>query len=237
MNLIVACILAGGFSYFLRKPIRKHPGVFYLVALAVDALMMTNAIAGFSPVAARMLFPYLQQSLFAFGILSVVMMVGVLPEGSLKRSLRPIRGELSIIASILIAGHVVHYANPMLTRVFFGGMDATAGTFWGTVLSLVLIALLVVLTVTSFKVVRNAMASVTWKRVQMLAYVFYGLVFCHVFAMLLPSAMGGGAKAVVNVVLYVAILLVYVVGRLGRAYRDRHAENMRFAPDGELAEA
>lgn len=237
MNLLVACILAGGFSYFLRKPIRRHPGVFYLVALAVDVLIMTDAIADLSPAAARMLFPYLQQSLFAFGILSVVMMVGVLPEGNLKRALRPIRGELSIIASILIAGHVVHYANPMLTRVFFEGMDATTGTFWGTVLSLVLIALLVVLTVTSFKIVRNAMSPATWKRVQMLAYVFYGLVFCHVFAMLLPSAMSGGNKAVVNVVLYAVVLLTYVVGRLGRAHRDRRSGDVRLALDGQLAEA
>lgn len=225
MSLIISLILSMVFAYGLRKPLRLHPWAFYVAALVVDALMISNAIAAVSPVVSRMLFPYLQQSVFAFGLLTVVMAVGALPEGNLKRALRPVRGELSIVASILIAGHVVHYANPMLTRVFFGNMPTTTAAFWGTVLSLVLVVLLVMLAVTSFRAVRNAMSPTAWKRVQVFAYPFYLLVFCHIFAMLLPSAMSGGAKAMVNVGLYAIILLAYVVGRLVRASADRHVED------------
>ena len=220
--MLIALALAAAFAYFLRRPLREHAWAFYGMACVIDVLMVADAIARVSPVIARVLFPYLEQSLFAFGLLTIVMLVGVLPEGNLKRSLRPIRGELSIVAALLIAGHVIHYANPMLTRMFFGGLGASGGTFWGTVLSMALIVLLVVLTVTSFKAIRSAMKPATWKRVQMLAYPFYLLVFCHVFAMLFPSAMSGGEKATVNVALYAIVLVVYAVARFARAKKDRY---------------
>lgn len=225
MSLVISLFIAGALSYALRGPIRRMPLLFYGIALAVAVIMATNAIAAVSPIAARVLFPYLQQGVLAFAFLSVVMFVGVLPEGRIQRALRPIRGELSIIASIFIAGHVAHYANPMLTRVFSSGLGSTPGTFVGTLLSVLLVILLVVLTVTSFKVVRTAMRPSTWKRVQLLAYPFYLLIFCHVFAMLLPSAVASGTKAFVSVVLYALIAVIYVAARLYRAYANRRVKS------------
>lgn len=227
MNLLIALALAAAFAYFLRWPLREHAWAFYGMACVVDVLMVTDAIARVSPVIARVLFPYLEQSLFAFGLLTIVMLVGVLPEGNLKRSLRPIRGELSIVAALLITGHVIHYANPMLTRALFDGMDASVMAFWGTVLSMVLIVLLTILTATSFKAIRSAMKPATWKRVQMLAYPFYLLVFCHIFAMLLPSALGGGEKAMVTVTLYAVVLAIYAVARFARAKKDKQSESVQ----------
>lgn len=238
MSLIVSMIVAAVLAYGLREPLRRAPVPFYLAALAVAALAATGALSAASPVTARAAFPYLQQGIFAFALLSVVMFTSVLPEGRLRRALRPIRGELSIIACILIAGHVAHYANPMLTRVLSGNFGATAGAFWGTVLSLALVALLVVLTITSFRAVRSAMRPAVWKRVQRLAYLFYGLVFCHIFAMLAPSAAAAGERALVSVVLYGAILAAYVIGRLYRAFAERgSADSLQESPACDSAQA
>ena len=67
-------------------------------------------------------------------------------------------------------------------------------------LALALFALLVVLGVTSFNVVKKRMKKETWKRVQLLAYPFWGLVYVHLLLMLVPSALRGGAPAQMAVV-------------------------------------
>ncbi len=237
MDLIVALILSALFSYFCSRFIRKAPWAFYAGALVIDALVISNVFAGSFAAASRALFPYFQQGVLGFALLVVVMFVGALPDGKIARTLRPVRGELSIIACILIAGHVVHYANPMLFRVLSGSLGATAATFWGTVLSLVLVALFVVLTVTSFRFVRNAMSPKAWKRVQLLAYPFFILTFLHIFIMLAPSALYAGGKALVNIVVYAAILVAYAVARLYRAYVARADAAAGAASDASAAGA
>ena len=53
------------------------------------------------------------------------------------------------------------------------------------------------------------------------AYVFYGLIYIHVLAMLLPSAMNGGSAAVQSIAVYTAVFVVYAVARVTRAVMDR----------------
>lgn len=235
MNLIIALASAVAFALLLREPIRKFPVVFYVLAIAVDIVFLTQAISSFSAVAGRALFPFMQQGLFAFGLLSVVMFIGVLPEGSRpKRYLRPVRGELSIIASILIVGHVLNYFQPIFMRAFMGAGVKTS-VFAGVALSVVLVVLLAVLTITSFRHVRNVMDAAMWKRVQLLAYPFYVLVFCHIMAMLMPAALNGAGRAVVVVVLYVVLLIAYAGLRLWRVSRDRGRSAAQAPQEAEAA--
>lgn len=234
MNLVIALVVAIGFAVLLREPIRKFPIAFYVLAVAVDAVFLTQAISSISVVVGRALFPFIQQGLFAFGLLSVVMYIGVLPEGSrLKRHLRPVRGELSIIASILIVGHVLNYFQPIFIRAF-AGAGVKAGVFAGVLLSVALVVLLAILMVTSFRHVRNAMDAALWKRVQLLAYPFYLMVFCHIMAMLLPSAMNGAGRASAAVMLYAVLGIGYVALRLWRARRDRKVPPLSVS-DGSAA--
>ena len=58
-----------------------------------------------------------------------------------------------------------------------------------------LVVLLVVLGVTSFAFVKRQMSTASWKKVQKLAYPFFGLVYVHPLLMLLPSALHGGLAA------------------------------------------
>ena len=85
----------------------------------------------------------------------------------------------------------------------------------------VLLALLAVLGVTSFNLVKKRMRTETWKKVQKGAYVFYGLIYIHVLAMLLPSAMNGGSAAVQSIAVYTAVFVVYAVARVTRAVMDK----------------
>ena len=65
------------------------------------------------------------------------------------------------------------------------------------------------------------MSQGTRKRVQMLSYPFYGLVFAHVLLMLLPSAMSGSAAGIENIAAYSAVFVAYAIARLCRARADR----------------
>ena len=89
------------------------------------------------------------------------------------------------------------------------------------VVALALFALLIVLGVTSFNFVKKRMKKETWKRVQLLAYPFWGLVYVHLLLMLLPSALRGGAPAQMSVVVYSVVFLGYAVLRVRRALVDR----------------
>lgn len=235
MNLIIALVAAVGFAVLLRGPIKKFPVAFYVLAIVVDAVFLAQAISSFSAVAGRALFPFMQQGLFAFGLLSVVMFIGVLPESSkAKRYLRPVRGELSIIASILIIGHVINYFQPIFMRALSGAGVKTS-VLAGVVLSVVLVVLLAILMVTSFRHVRNAMDATVWKRVQLLAYPFYVLVFCHITAMLMPAALNGAGRAVVVVALYAVLLVAYAGLRLWRASRERGQSAAQAPREAEAA--
>ena len=80
--------------------------------------------------------------------------------------------------------------------------------------------LLVVLGVTSFNSVKARMSKQIWVKVQKWAYVFFGLTYVHVLAMLLPSALGGGAAAVQSVAAYTVVFGAYAVLRVARAKRE-----------------
>ncbi len=117
MELLIALVASVAFALTMRDPLKAHPAVFYVAAVLVSAAFASHAALEIAPVFGRALFPYVQRCLFAFGLLSVVMFVGVLPEGSrLRRYLNPVRGKLSVVASILVAGHVANYAQSYLRR-------------------------------------------------------------------------------------------------------------------------
>lgn len=206
---------------------KKAPWVFYCLALVLSALFASHVLLSVAPSMARALYPYMQRGLLAFGLVTVVMFIGVFPRSRwVRRYLNPIRGELSIIAAFLAIGHIVNYLNAYLGKVLggFAGMSLSAST--SIVASFLLVALLAVLTITSFNIVKSKMESTAWKKVQMLAYAFYLLMFVHVLLILVPSVgqNGGGERAFVSVVVYSIVFVVYIVARIARAILDRRGQ-------------
>jgi DMSO/TMAO reductase YedYZ heme-binding membrane subunit len=81
-------------------------------------------------------------------------------------------------------------------------------------MTILLLALMILLGVTSLTRIRRRVSSRLWKRVQWLAYPFILLIYAHVLSYLLPSALGGGGQALQSVAFYTAAILVYVILRL-----------------------
>lgn len=221
-------------SYLLRKPLHRSPFLFYAVAVAVDLVGLFGVSSGLPRTVWRLLFELQREALLPLALFSVVMFIGCFRKDSpVGRSLLPVRGELSIIAWILSLEHVVVYMKAYLPRVL-GASAVPTSVLGGFAIAVVLLALLLVLGVTSFKLVRRAMPSKLWKAVQRLSYPFFALVFVHVLLMLAPSAVNGGAAAQVSVLVYVALFGLYVALRAARYVadcRDGHAQGARDVED------
>lgn len=217
--LVFVCAVAAAFA--LRNPIKKAPVAFYILAVAVSVLFIAAEFFPMPRAVWSALFLLVQKCMLALALFAVVMFIGVLSRDSRAgRWLRPIRAELSIIAWILSLGHMAVYLVSYLPRL--GGVNKGA-VMISFVVALVLFALLLVLGVTSFNVVKKRMKKDTWKRVQMLAYPFFGLVYLHLMLMLLPPALHGGVAAQVSVAVYSVLFATYALLRVRRAMIDRKA--------------
>ena len=105
-----------------------------------------------------------QKNILAFSLFVIVMFQGVLSDGAwLKRALLPIRGELSIIACILSLGHVTVFGTAYLERMAFARDLLSPFGVLAVAAAVCVVALMVPLFVTSFKVVRSRMAARSWK--------------------------------------------------------------------------
>lgn len=116
------------------------------------------------------------------------------------------------------------YLESYLPRLLGGG-EIGGNVMGAFVLAVVLLVLLVVLGVTSFAFVKRQMSTASWKKVQKLAYPFFGLVYVHLLLMLLPSALHGGLAAQASVAVYSVVFVGYALCRVGRALVDRRAED------------
>lgn len=116
--------------------------------------------------------------------------------------------------------HILAYCLTYVPRVLGAGV-ITPFVSVGLGVALAVTVLLIVLGATSFNNVKARMSSQTWFRVQKWSYVFFGLTYAHVLAMLLPSALSGGMTAAQSVVAYTVVFGAYAVLRIVRAILDR----------------
>jgi DMSO/TMAO reductase YedYZ heme-binding membrane subunit len=224
MVFLITLIVTSVLALLLRGPLHRFPAVFYCLAvLGAVATVWLFGLATTNEVL-RFIKPLLLKGYIAFSILTLVMFIGVFPEGSwLSKQLMPVRGELSIIGSILIVGHFVPYmANYLgLATDFLKLKTHIALTL---VVSALLLVLLFVLAVTSVRAIKRNMKTGNWKRVQNLAYVFFALVYVHILGYLAIPALNGAATAQASVMVYSAVYLVYVVLRVYNGIRSSKAQ-------------
>lgn len=218
ISLVVVSILV----LALHVPLKRFPIVFYLIAFALAGFYLYASFNGAPVPLWRYLLIYLQRCLIAVSLFTLVMFAGVLSENSRLRSiLFPLRRELSILGCIFASGHIVAYAITFLPRLFMGFGTTGANLIASLSLALAMTVLLVILTATSFIVVRKAMSPDSWKRVQLLAYPFFGLIYLHLVLVLAPSALTGGSTSVVSLAVYTVLFGSYFVLRVRKAVRAK----------------
>lgn len=220
MTFVVVLVCSVVFACVFKKAIKAWPVALYALAVVLDVLFVVDSFAGLPELLHGALFLLLHKCTLATALFVVVMYIGVFSrESRVVQHLRPIRAELSIVAWLLSLGHMAVYLSSYVTRLSTGVAQANVAA--SLVVALTLFVLLVFLGVTSFNVVKKRMKKETWKRVQLLAYPFFGLVYVHLMLMLLPSAMRGGEPAQVSVAVYSVVFLGYAALRVRRALVDR----------------
>jgi DMSO/TMAO reductase YedYZ heme-binding membrane subunit len=220
MSLIISLIVMTALAAAIRTPLKRLPLLFYGLAVLVSmAAIYLTLYPDPNPFIRAFAFA-VQKGHVGFSLFAVVMYLGVFDTASaVRRYFNPVRAELSIMAAILMAGHFILYLRNYL--MLLGGLLSLKWSILASlVVALVLLALLTVLTVTSFNAVKRRMRPAAWKKLQRLAYLFFGLIYLHMLGYLLPPALGGSTAAWVNVAVYTVLFGGYAVLRVRKMRRE-----------------
>ncbi len=237
MDILIAFVAAVVFVAVFRRPLAHHPGVFYGLACVVDVLFLSGVVGAALPDVERELLPFLRRGIFPYALFALVMFIGVLPDGALKSALRPVRGPLSIVAALLSACHFGSYLPIYLESATAGFQTTAESTVFSLVVAATVVALLAVLTVTSFNIVRRRMGKKAWIAVQRFAYVFFVLVTLHAVVLLLPASLSGRilTPPMISVSVYLGVLLLYGVLRIARWIFEKSDREGTKAAEPEVA--
>jgi DMSO/TMAO reductase YedYZ heme-binding membrane subunit len=207
----------------LKPVIQKVPWLVYLLAIAANATFIACYYLTLPRMLENASFLLMQKCTLALALFFIVMFIGVFSrESKLRQWLQPIRAELSIIAWIVSLGHMAMYLSSFLPRLGSSLTGANNAVLASLVVALILIVLLLLLGVTSFTLVKRRMNTSSWKRLQLLAYPFFGLTFVHLMLLLGPPALSGGATARTSVIVYTVLFVAYLALRITRTLRDRN---------------
>ena len=219
--LLISLVIAFALVVPLGKALKRYPVAFYVVAALVVAAFLACRSFNMGGPAFRWIAPIVQKGYLATVLLGVVMFTGVFDEESaIRRRLQPIRGELSVISSILYVGHLATYATSFLPRL---GMTMQFQPLLGTavLVAIPMTCVFILLAVTSFRTVKTRMPPRVWQGLQRLSYVMVALLAAHVAFALGRSAMDGSAVAQASLATYLIVIAVYAVLRVRKALVSR----------------
>ncbi len=229
MTFFISLCLAVLFVLSLGGFLRKKPAVFYMVSAAVAAVTAGLTWLGIPLPASfsRWVWPVLARGGLAGAFFVIVMVTGAFPNGSapMKR-LAPVRGQLSIIASILTLGHNAAYGKTYFVRLFTNPEELPLNQLLAALCSIAMLIIMLPLFITSFLTVRRHMNPKSWKKLQRPAYVFYGLLYCHILLLTVPGALKGDRGYLLTVFVYSAVFLGYGVCRILKALSGRKSGHL-----------
>ena len=215
MLLIIALVIASLFVYFLKDKLKQYPNIFYIGAAVVTIVIFSLRTVAMPQFVRQNIVGIFAKGTIGTAFFIIVMITGALPRGSkLIGPLMRIRGELSIMAAILVLSHNLTYGMTYFKMLFSAPAALPAAQRCAVVISLMLIVLMIGLTVISFPAVRKKMNLKKWKQIQRSAYVFYGLLYVHIMLINIPYARMGLHMYAVNVLVYSIVFAGYAAMRI-----------------------
>lgn len=218
LYILVSIALTLLFALGGHAAIKKRPGLFYTLAVLIVVAEVLYYQFGLNDTAPEWLTQYIV-NLFKRGALSTAMFIVVMYLGVLDskrpgvRRLMNIRGELSILACILTLGHNIIYGRRHFVALFTDPGSMKPQALVAALLSIAMIAMMLPLMATSFRSVRRRMSAGGWKRLQRLAYAFFGLIYVHVMVLFVPK----WEKKYLDIAVYTVIFGLYLVLRVAKA--------------------
>lgn len=229
MLLIISLVLAVAFVFLCGKALKKHPILFYSGAGIITIVLALIPFDGVPDFVNNYILALFRRGSLATAIFIIVMYTGALKNGSaLMKRLIVIRGELSIMASIMILCHNIFFGKIYFVRLFTSALTMPVTQFLSAIASLLMLVIMIPLTIMSFPKVRKKMKPKLWKRLQRFAYVFYALIYIHIFLLTYSSAQARRGDYALSLILYTIIFGVYLVMRV-RKYLLKKNSNIKLA--------
>ena len=218
MNLIIGIAVTVIFYILAADAIKKHPGAFYLGIYVWCGAVVLYYNYGYVQKFPEWFNVYFMdmfvRGIFTTATFMVVMYLGVITKhNKLSRKLMSVRGEISIIGSLLTLSHNVVFGVHYFPMLFTNPKAMPTRELIASSITLCLLAMLIPLFITSFKAVRRKMSGKTWKKIQRMAYPFFIGIYVHI--MVLYSA--DVKSHMTGIIVYSVVYVSYVVLRLRKA--------------------
>lgn len=229
MLLIISLVLAVAFIFLCGKALKKHPNLFYIGAGIITAVLALIPFDGVPDFVNNYILALFRRGSFATAIFIIVMYTGALKNGSaLMKKLIVIRGELSIMASIMILCHNIFFGKTYFVRLFTSASTMPVTQLLAAIASLLMLVIMIPLAIMSFPKIRKKMKPKLWKRFQRFAYAFYALIYIHIFLLTYSSAQARRGDYALSLILYTIVFGVYLVMRV-RKYLLKKNSNIKLA--------
>lgn len=229
MLLIISLVLAVAFVFLCGKALKKHPNLFYIGAGIITAVLALIPFDGVPDFVNNYILALFRRGSLATAIFIIVMYTGALKNGSaLMKKLIVIRGELSIMASIMILCHNIFFGKTYFVRLFTSASTMPVTQLLAAIASLLMLVIMIPLAIMSFPKVRKKMKPKLWKKLQRFAYAFYALIYIHIFFLTYSSAQARRGDYALSLILYTIVFGVYLVMRV-RKYLLKKNSNIKLA--------
>ena len=217
LTITLLCSLA--FFHFFGKAVKKKPAVLYGICILLSLVSIFYPREGGLPFLDFFFKKIMQRGILAGSLFILVMLAPVLPKSfSGRKTIYLLRGEIAICASLITLAHNLAFGGKYFGALFLGQGHISLMELHAAIVSCLMILLLIPLTITSFQTVRRKMQAKTWKRLQNWSYLFYLLLYLHIFFIYQGALIRGKGEYFFTLMLYSFIFGFYGFLRI-RQYR------------------
>ena len=217
LTLTLICSLA--FFHFFGKALKKKPAVLYGICILLSLVSIFYPREGGLPFLDFFFKKIMQRGVLAGSLFIWVMLAPVLPKSfSGRKTIYLLRGEMAICASLITLAHNLAFGGKYFGALFLGQGHISLMELHAAIVSCLMILLLIPLTITSFQTVRRKMQAKTWKKLQNWSYLFYLLLYLHIFFIYQGALIRGKGEYFFTLMIYSFIFGFYGFLRI-RQYR------------------
>ena len=217
LTLTLLCSLA--FFHFFGKAVKKKPAVLYGICILLSLVSIFYPREGGLPFLDFFFKKIMQRGVLAGSLFIWVMLAPVLPKSfSGRKTIYLLRGEMAICASLITLAHNLAFGGKYFGALFLGQGHISLMELHAAIVSCLMILLLIPLTITSFQTVRRKMQGKSWKKLQNWSYLFYLLLYLHIFFIYQGALIRGKGEYFFTLMLYSFIFGCYGFLRI-RQYR------------------
>ena len=219
MIVILTLICSLAFFHFFGKALKKKPAVLYGICILLSLVSIFYPREGGIPFLDFFFKKIMQRGVLAGSLFIWVMQAPVLPKSSSERkTIYLFRGEMAICASLITLAHNLAFGGKYFGALFLGQGHISLMELHAAIVSCLMILLLIPLTITSFQTVRRKMQAKTWKKLQNWSYLFYLLLYLHIFFIYQGALIRGKGEYFFTLMIYSFIFGFYGFLRI-RQYR------------------